>query len=46
MKEGGFVCVLQVGRGWHGELVPVVDDRLGVWEGGGWGERGGRHRGS
>lgn len=40
MKEGGFVCVLQVGRGWHCELVPMFDDRTGeggkgVVEGGG-----------
>ncbi|CAB1429241.1 unnamed protein product [Pleuronectes platessa] len=30
--ESSFTPV--VGRGWHGELVPVVDERLGVWEGG------------
>lgn len=29
MKEGGFVCVLQVGRGWHCELVPMFDDWVG-----------------
>ena len=33
MKDGGFVCVLQVGRGWHCELVPMFDDRMGEREG-------------
>lgn len=26
MKEAGLVCVLQVGRGWLRELVPMFDD--------------------
>lgn len=26
MKEAGLVCVLQVGRGWLCELVPMFDD--------------------
>lgn len=26
MKEGGLVCVLQVGRGWYCELVPIFDE--------------------
>lgn len=36
MKEGGFVCVKQVGRGWLCELVPIFDDRM--VKVGGWGK--------
>lgn len=28
MKEAGLVCVLQVGRGWLRELVPMFDDGM------------------
>lgn len=45
MKEGGFVCVLQVGRGWHCELVPMFDDRMGEEGGRGGEERRGEGRG-
>lgn len=41
MKEGGFVCVVQVGRGWHCELVPMFDDRMGEEGGRGEGRGGG-----